>query len=50
MENPQKYIGVDLIPNLKAKYNTLQTEITNLGTLIGNVDAALKTLDTGAGV
>lgn len=46
----QKYIGANLVSNLKAKYTTLDNKINANTALIGDIDTLLTTLDTGTGV
>lgn len=47
---PQKYVGEDIVPVLRQKYDTLDTKIAANTALIGDVDSLLQTLDTGTGV
>lgn len=46
----QKYVGVEIVPILRQKYDGLNTAIAANTTLIGDVDSLLQRLDTGTGV
>lgn len=48
--DPQKYVGAEIVPILRQKYDTLNTAIAANTALIGDVDSLLQKLDTGTGV